>query len=79
MKKRYLVRYGSIGEVIEIKITDYSGRPIEQFKFNGRDKETYGLVLDTLEKKYGFKPLIKFEETVPHKEEKKEDKGFFDY
>ena len=66
-----------MGEVIEIKVSDYSGRPIEKFKFSGRDKETYGRVLDTINKKYGFKPVIKFEEVATHPKEG--EKGFFDY
>ena len=74
-----MVHYTRSGEVIEVKVSDFSGRPIEKYKFSGSDGKTYGKVLKALYKKYGFKPEIEYGEHIKKISDEENKKGFFDY
>ena len=58
------IEYYRNGEIIEIIVRDYSNAKIETRRCNGSDKKEYTKLLKYLKDKYGFEPLIKFEDDV---------------
>lgn len=79
MKKNVKLIYARSGEVIKVKVCDYSGKPIEQYKFNGSDGKEYGRVLKELYRKYGFKPEIEVGRLIERAINEENKKGFFDF
>ena len=53
-KRHDWTRYGSQGEVVEIKITDASGGKLDNFRCN--NNKDYPKVLKIIKDKYGFDP-----------------------
>lgn len=79
MKKKTKISYNNRGEIIEIKVRDFSGRTIEKFKFNGTNSEMYGRILESLYIRYGFRPIIRMEESINFKKFTGDKLSLFDY
>lgn len=63
------VQYDRTGEIIEIKVRDWSGRILDKFVFNGSDSKRFGKVMKILKDSYGFTPKettpeISYEESI---------------
>ena len=81
LNKKVKVRYNVSGEIIEIKVRDFSGRFLESYKFDARNSKMYGDVIETLFRKYGFRPVITSKDSINIKEKFKsaDDLSFFEY
>lgn len=67
------VQYDRTGEIVEIKVRDFSGRILDKFVFNGSDSKRFGKVMNILKEAYGFepkkiKPEIDYGESINQKE-----------
>lgn len=60
-KKHNWMSYGRKGDIVDIEITDSSGKKIDHFKTN--DKKEYVKIIKLLKDKYGFNPEIDIEES----------------
>ena len=52
--------YSRQGETVEMTIRDQSGRRIDSFKCNSKDRKAYNDILFILDSKYGFKLEIPY-------------------
>ena len=57
-KKHIWFRRESKSMIIEITISDETGRKIDKFIIN--NKKDYPLIIDIIQKRYGFSPEIKY-------------------
>lgn len=53
------IDYYRVGDKVEIVIRDFSGRKLESFTCNMKDKKKYSEILNYLKEKYGLEPEIK--------------------
>ena len=68
------IEYSRSGETIEITVRDYSQAKIETRRCNGNDKKEYTKLLKYFRDKYGFEPMVKFEDDFKNDDEEEEDK-----
>ena len=72
------IDYKRTADRITIVVTDWTGRKIETFRLNARDKKACSKIFRHLKKEWGFEPEILPEENineyVPTEEESEKDK-----
>jgi len=73
-RRKWSVQYNRGDGIIEIIISDPSGKKIDKFTANQKDTRIHSIIGRTLKEKYGidFTPMIDSDFI-------KEEKGFFDY
>ena len=57
-----------MGDLMTITIEDYTGARLEKWTVNPKNAKEYGKVIQIIEKRYGWKPVIEIDKSVNSKE-----------